>query len=96
MYYLNFIKLPYWFFLRWMYKGNKEREARKIQEIKNTEMTQKSLDFKNNILTYSKLKQSKNTDITQKSSDLNSKLYDTSEKNGFENLAFETYEHTKN
>lgn len=78
-----------------MYKGNKEREARKIQEIKNTEMTQKSSDFKNNILTYSNLKKNNNTEITQKNSDLNSKLYEMSEKNGFENLAFETYEHTE-
>lgn len=59
-----------------MYKGNKEREARMNQEIKNAEMSQKNLDLKNENMT-------------------NLKLYDISEKNGFQNLAFEIDDHAK-
>lgn len=54
-----------------MYKGNKEREARKLEEIRNSEKTQANVDLKN------------------------LKLYETSENNGFENLAFESEECTK-
>lgn len=56
---------------RWMYKGNKEREARRLEEIKNSEKIQINSDLKS------------------------PKIYETSENNGFENLAFESEECTK-
>lgn len=54
-----------------MYKGNKEREARRLEEIRNSEKTQTNPDLKS------------------------PKLYETSENNGFENLAFESEECAK-
>jgi PCFT/HCP family folate transporter-like MFS transporter 1/3 len=70
------LTLPAIFIFLWMYKGNKEREARKKEEDKKNVNEQEisNLTIDNNKMP---------------------KLYDQSEKNGFENLGFQTDETIK-